>query len=411
VDFLSLPLLGAPLDHYETYVYYDGPKFFSMKSATWDIYYLANAVDENENTGEVSYLLLALTSKQFQATRSGLVPLRDAFATAPAGSLSLVNWNYDDEDRVHGSVHTYEASNLPDAWLPREGVTLDLPTPTADAFEAAEIIQLADAQRRTVFAVKVETPNALVTQFPARNAGLLQTAIAGEFEALAREKTDEKSLAREIYPVVLGLRAASFVVVLGVESPDALIEPVEVTASVFHDLQRLLAAAADENPEVLLSAMRQHGAKVRNRLRDILEPLADAKSGVTFFSSVAYSSALSQVSVAGDDVTRALEAIDKVVPDLAWFDIGRGVLIGKNVRLLRFEIFDSATARKYSGYMTEQARDQASDIAVNENSLVKATIRRETPFADQEDSVGIRYVLESITGLGEQATAEDLPPR
>ena len=408
MDFESLPLFGGPFEHLETYVFYDGPKTFAMRSLDWDVYYFVNAVAETES-GSITFLAAGATRGRFEAIRSGMVEFRQAFLGAPPGTLYSVEWWYDADDEEHLEVRAEEPSRLEPSWLPAEGVGLDLQTHTAPRFDRSEVVQISSAQNRTVFAVKMDTGNARITQFPQKQTGQVQVALAGEFDALVREIAPAGAASRDMYSVVLGMRAASFVILLGVETPNALAEPVELSATVFDQLSDLLRLAGENDKSGFLQALGSHGHKARNRFKDLLEPLAETHSGITLTTSLAYSGEADSVTLGSDAVRTTLDAIKNVVPDREEILVERGVLIGKNVRLQRFEIFDTSSRRSFYGYMTDEARDQAAEIPVNENSLVRAEILREWAFAERDEATGARFTLTRVEGLGDVAQDADLP--
>jgi hypothetical protein len=410
MDFESLPMFGAPFEHVETYVYYDGPKTFAMRSPRWDIYYFVNAVDEDESDYSTTFLAVGVNRHRFEAIRSGLVKFRDAYVQASRGALYSIVWRYDAEDQEYVDVKWVNPSALTDSsWLPAEGVGLDLHTPTAPEFDRNEVAQIASAQGRTAFAVKLDTGHARITQFPQKQQGQVEIAISGVFDALVREITPPGASARDMYTVSLGTRASSFVILLGVESPNALVEPVEVSAAVFEQLENLLRLAGEDDKSGLIEALGEHKHKARNRFKDILEPLAETRSGIALTTSVAYSEELRTINLAPTAVRTTLNAIKNVARESESISVHRGVLIGKNVRLERFEIFDASSRRSYYGYMTDAARDQAAEIPVNENSLVRAEIRREWAFAGRDEPTGARFTLTWVESLGEVARDADLP--
>lgn len=409
MDFESLPLFGGPFEIVETYVYYDGPKTFAMRSPTWDFYYFVNAVTESESGDSVTFLATGVNRVRFEAVRSGLIKFRDAYTQATPGALYSVTWTYDDDGQERVVIVSKEPAEVEATWLPDAGVGLDIGTATAPEFDRNEVVQLASAQGRTVFAVKVDTGNARITQFPQRQTGQVQIALAGEFDALLHEIAPSGATARDMYPVVLGLRASSFVMLLGVETPTALAEPVEVSAKIFNRLNTLLSLAGSDDKTGFLANLASHGHKARNRFRDLLEPLVETRSGITLTTSLAHAGTSQSVSVAPEAVRATLDAIRNVVPERETILVNRGVLIGKNVRLQRFEIFDTASRRSYYGHMTDDARQQAANIPVNENSLVKATILREWAFAERQEATGVRFALLQVEGLGGAAQDADLP--
>jgi hypothetical protein len=401
VDFTSLNLFGTPLQHVETYVDYDGPRTFSMRSAAWPIYYIFNAVDEDEAAGSLTFLAVAVTESRFRATRSGLITFRDAFAGAGTGAVTLVTWVTSDDGR---SVVLEPISEIPPEWLPVPGARLNLKTVTTKAFDARDLVHLSEAQDRTIFALEVESANSNITEFPTRFSGALQLAIHGEVEALAQESTSSRNspAVRTFSTNVIELQAASFVIVFGVENSATLAEQTELTTEVFEKLGALVSAAGAEDTDGFLDEMRKHGPRVRNRFLDILDPLVKTGSGLALTTAVAYEHKSTRASASASAVKSAAESIANVRPTITYVEVKRGVLMGLNVRTKAFELVDAVSETRYHGHMSEEARTEADGFPVGNSSYVYARIRVETRFAADDDTSGIQYFVESIRELGEQ---------
>lgn len=401
MDFETLDLVGAPFEHVETYVYVDGRRTFSMRSIAWpDMYCVVNTVEEDEITGDLVTLAVLLSGDRFRAMRSGIVGFREIFAEAPIGSLFQVNWAWNEKDEAVPTVTLVRGSGLPRQWLPSESARLSLPTATVEAYEPSKLVALSQAQSRTLFAVEVEHEGKRSTEFPARNAGELQVAIDGAIQSLAREfvgkASDKSPVARELSVSVVELQAASFVLVMAIDSA-GMVEATEVTSEVFGQLASFLEAVASDNGPTVLGELRRHTPKTRNRLRDVLRPLAAVGSGITLSTTVAHTSEVQVTGAPPVSVRAAIELIEKMPPETKYIDVRRGILTGLVLRTQHFEIVDSASGERYNGAMTDEAKADANGLVVGDSSFVTARIRIDIPLTnDGDETQGVKHVLEVI---------------
>jgi hypothetical protein len=397
VDFESLELFGSPFVHEETYVYYEGRRTFAMRSTWADLFYVVNTVDEDDDT--VTTLLVAVSGERFRAIRSGIVSFRAAYTEAPPGSLFVVVWYFSNDNPVTHEVQPIQASILTDSWLPLVDARLRLPTETELAFREADLLQLSRSQSRTVFAVEVGGANN-VTQLPVRTSGELQVAVDGQIDALYAEASGSNEIVRELVPMFLGVRAASFVLVMAIESA-RLVEPSDISAVVFENFGKLIDAAASEDESLFIEEMKRHNPRVRNRFRDVLRPLAAAESGLTLVATVAFSGTAHRSSATAQEVGRAYDAIEHTAPEVIPAEVTRGVLLGMNVRTGSFEIQDLVTMQTFKGHMDSEVQEQArgGGFVVGESGYVKAAIRIEVPFAADPGELGTKYFLESMDAL------------
>lgn len=403
MDFESLELVGAPFKHVETYVYFDGPRTFAMRSIGMpDLYYVVNTVDEDDETGDLVTLAVAVSGDRFRAMRSGVVPFREVFSSAARGSLFRVDWRWiEDAFAGPGSVPTISSvlgGDLPARWLPSEGARLSLPTATVERYEPSKLVALSQAQSRTLFAIEVEREGARITEFPSRNAGELQVALDGAIVSMAKEHIGKRKspIIRELRVSTLELQAASFVLVMAIDSA-GLVEPTGITSDVFEQLSSFIAAVATNEGPSLLQELKRHSPKTRGRLRAVLRPLAAVGSGITLSTVIAHTSTVRAVSAEPSSVRAAVDFIDSVPPEVDHLEVRRGVLTGLVLRTQRFEIFDAASNTPYRGAMSDEATVEANGLVVGNESFVTARIRVETPLTnDDEQTAGVKYFLESI---------------
>ncbi|MEW5015099.1 hypothetical protein NAI87_14990 [Clavibacter michiganensis subsp. michiganensis] len=399
MDYESLPLLGAPFEHVETYVYFDGPQTFALRSrAMPDLYYVVNTVEESDDETSVTALAVAVNEDRFRAVRSGMIQFRDTFAGAAPFSLFSIVWTFIDGGPTEVDIAPQNPSEVANSWLPTPGARLKMPTATVEPFVASELVSLSEAQGRTIFALEVRTPDSLITGFPGRYAGELQTAVDGEVVALTREiVTQSKSPHRyEIRSSVLDLRAASFAVVMGIDSIGTLAEATDVTEVIFERLNELILAVGHSDV-AFLRLVKEHTPTVRNRFLDMLTAASGAGSGLALSSVVAHSRRVVRASASPARVQSAVEAFELVEPRVDHVDLERGILTGLVLRRQRFEIVDAANPEvTYKGEMTATATTQANGLRVGDDSFVAARIRVETPFTSGDETTGARFILEEI---------------
>jgi len=400
MKFETIDLFGAPFEHVETYVYYDGRRTFAMRSLGLpDLYYIVNTVDEDEENDTLITLAVAVGSERFRAVRSGVVPFRDAFTGASSGALYRVDWTWNESDERIASIVQIDAISLPDSWLPTPTARLSMRTDTVERYEPSDLVRLSEAQSRTVFAIEVEREGARITEFPSRNGGELQVAVDGAIVALSREHigTRKSGIARELRSSVLQLRAASFVLVMAVDAGDAMLEPIEVTSTVFAELNSFIDAVSTGDRTKVLGELRRHSPTTRNRLRDILRPLASAGSGLALSAAVSGTREIVRAAAPPVSISAAVSMIEDVEPAVSFVDIDRGVLTGLVLRTKRFEIFDSASGTPYKGYMSDDALSVANGLTVGDESFVVAKIRVSVAFTnDDNDASGVKYTLEEL---------------
>ena len=398
MDFSNLDLFGGPLQHVETYVYYDGPRTFAMRSIELGLYYVFNAVEENEETGESVFLVAAMNQQRFEAMRSGVVAFRSVF-DSENNTLQTVSWYFDDEGRRLSKIDS--APVVPDDWLPARGARLSLKTQTGKGFTEKNLVLLSQAQGRTVFALELESEFNNITELPIRTSGLVQIALGGEYDALVREvKGIRPDLHREIGINFLEVQAASFVMVMAVDrGQSSLLEPTEITSQAFEKLANLIRKAGTGDRTEFIDELRKHTAKVRNRFRDIITPLAAIGSGLTLSTVIADTRFVVRSEASPSAVRMAVEAIDNAEARVDHVDVHRGVLIGFNMRTKRFELFASTSGKTYRGYIDDAAQEQADGLPVGSSSYVRALVRVETPFASESEDTGEFHYIERIEAI------------
>jgi hypothetical protein len=398
MDYESLDLLGAPFQIVDTYVYYEGPKAFAMRSMTMpDLYYVVTTVDERDN-GDLVALAAAVDGERYRAIRSGLVTFREAFTEAHSRALSVVTWHWSDEEiDARSSIDSISASDLTDSWLPIVGRRLQLQTDTIQAFDPQELLGMSDAQNRTIFAVEIAAAGVTRTELPLRVSGEVQVFLGGGIEGTLKQiaRKAKSTIAREIMPLAIGNRAASYVFLMAIDSA-SMLEPVEFTGEALGRWDDLIGAMGSTETDRFLELLKAFPPPVRNNFRRLLKVLTSIDSGVSMSSVLAFTQTLRVSTASASQVRTAVAAIEGAKPKVRYVTIQRGILTGHVLHTRAFVLIDLADAFTYRGHMESDASIQANGFPVGDASYVTGVIRVETAFASEDEATGTNYFLESI---------------
>jgi len=107
---------------WEVLDYYDGPKFYSCKDVTGQIYIVFWA-DENE--GNDYWLYLKVSPKRYLALKNGILPIREVLEKPEEGVVYLVIKGNDIFD-----LKVLSSEQIDKSWLPEPDDYLELDTPT-----------------------------------------------------------------------------------------------------------------------------------------------------------------------------------------------------------------------------------------------------------------------------------------
>jgi hypothetical protein len=400
------PLLPyGPLERTEVYFEHDGPRFFSLRSLTFDVRVLAICIDEDESAAEVSFLYLAMSVERFAQVRGGRIGLRDAFMRADPWTIWSVTENYAG-DVPSATAHAVRFKDIPDADLPRPEARMDLATETAPALTTSELSQLSARTLRTVAAIELDAVGQHTTEFPLKGLGLVSETFQETVDALAQE---EIGPATEFGPIaasatvdvqmsVYGLRAASFALVLATDTKGGMIDNAPKVEATLSRLVELLESGHDSG--TLVTAMRGYGARARSKFTGLLRSVAAHGSGL----GVAIAPGDKPVRAArlsSLEVVRALAAIDAVEPMERSVHATRGVLQGSNTRRSTFELVDLATTYRYSGKVSPEAQTAIDGLRVGSHSYIAASLLEQVDFGADDQETGRTYTLLSISAIAE----------
>ena len=112
----------AKLERIETYAFYDRSLLFSCKDEEGSLFLalMLHACD----TVEV-WIFAPVGHRRYEELKAGAVDLRDAFRESPGRELYQVS--IDSQSGAQVKARVVDATKLPLAWLPDEGVKLVCP--------------------------------------------------------------------------------------------------------------------------------------------------------------------------------------------------------------------------------------------------------------------------------------------
>lgn len=384
--FENLDLPGGPFQVHEVYFDHDGPRLLSLRAERWPMFYMLNCVDEDDDADTLTYLAVVLDRTRFDSVRGGAIDLRSAYEEARPGDVYEVVWRFDEETLTATPTVAPVNGEIPDAWLSLPGASLSLPTDTAEPFRESELAQLGESGLRSVGAIELGQASEPLTEFSFRSLSQIGNSIQDNVDALADEGFEGKhnKPSDEVQLSVFGLRAASFVLLVGTDKRGRLTERTDVFSSVFDELMGLVAAGREPDSGELIERLGSHKPRVRNRFKQLLRRLVDAESGLTLHATPLGASTRS-VGLTYGQVRETLEVVSNVPDEVKEIEVRRAALFALNLTRRSFEIHDLATMQRYSGYMSDEARGQADGLRVSELSLVSAKVQTVEEFASVDD--------------------------
>ncbi|MEU4453532.1 DUF6575 domain-containing protein [Nocardioides sp. NPDC023903] len=394
----ALPFGRLAVD--EVFFEHDGPKLFSLRARSLGIRILAVCIDEDEDRDTLTFLYLAMGARRYLDVRSGHIGLREAMEQAERGTVWLVVENYSGPEPILTAEVT-DVDHFSDSDLPTSEARLRLPTPTVAPLDLEELDSLAAQGLRTVAAIELEARSESATEFPLRSLGAVGTALQESLDALAQEVQGNTTGRGAISPAitdqvqmsVLGLRAASFAVILGTDKRGAMIDNSPFVEATLNRLTRLVGDGT--NTDVLTASLQEYGSRARNKFTALLRAVNGVGSGIGVVT-VPHDGGSDRAEMTSRQVATALAAIDSVEPTVDTVHVRRGALIGLNTRLHTFELTDLATMQRFSGKVAQGAYASVDGLHVGQSSFVTADIRMEVDFAADDQETGRRYTLTSI---------------
>ena len=391
----------GPLVVEEVYFQHDGPRFFAVRSERWGMRLLALCVDEDELDQSVTYIYLALSQARFQQVRSGRISLRQAFDLAQSGDVWQVTADYLSDPPEN---HVEQLAAVPEEWLPDADAFLDLPTATAPDFRPEELGQEARESQRSLMAVELDPAEANTTELRLRVLGRVATSLQDTLDAMAQEEQGERTVSgaikaeitSEVQMSVYGLRAASFVLLLGIDREGKLFERADLVSGTLGRLVTLVESAS--SADTLLPQLQEYGPRVRGRFRQLLQNAVEAGSGLAVHAAP-LTTEQQAATLNREQVRSALTTIADVSPDVREILLPRVALTALNTHRHTFEVWDSVQGSRYSGVLSPEAREQVDGSRVGTTSFYSVKIEVQTDFASTEGSPIEKYRLLEINPL------------
>lgn len=114
------------LEVVNVFIYYDGPKLFSLYSKEKNVYLLVLWAHEDEDNDSHTSLYLPLSEKNYLLATTGEVNLYSAFSLAEDGNVLAVTTSYDGKEAIY-SIEETNYSDISDDWLPTREAFLGKP--------------------------------------------------------------------------------------------------------------------------------------------------------------------------------------------------------------------------------------------------------------------------------------------
>lgn len=390
-------LAYGPLIEYEVYFRHDGPKFFSLKSVRFDIFLVAICVDETE---EFSIFLYTTLSKiRFNHLRSGKITLLESIESAYSGDLRLVTETFGGTPRFKSDFVDF--NQLPEAYLPDSDARLNISTPTVPELNLNELKTMAQESMRSIAAIELSASGENLTEFSLKGLGNISIAVQDSIDAIAQENagspTDKgpvpKIVTDSVKMSAVGLRAASFVLVIGTDKQNAFMDSGEKVELTLNGLIKFIELG--QWPSQLIAELRNHSPRARKSFTKLLNSVSSCESGIGIFTSSMLGPSR-EAHLSAEQVITALELINEVKPTRKRIEIRRGILFGSNTRKSTFDITDSATNLPYRGSVSEDARSEIDGLAVGKSCYITASLEEEVEFAADDQEGGRKYILLSI---------------
>jgi hypothetical protein len=374
---------------------HDGPKLFVAVSKSKRLY-LASLVDEDES--RETYIYIPLSSQRLNMVMTGGVSIKEAFLSPEDGSVFRVTADYD-ADR--NSIELLDATEIPVEYLPSDDSRLDLSAETRPHFTPEQLADDSVSERRSLLAVEVEPKGQARTELPLRSLSKLAGTLQDTIDALAQEESGKATARGVIQSDVLKhselvfreSQAASFVLVAGSASPEALLASPILASACQRFVDLLEKGQSHDDLRVLVDS---YGPRVRAKYRALLEALTDEETGITAFAAEP-NGTLYKAGLKAAEVKQSLALLREAGQEVMKAPLEFVHLIGVNLRTGSFEIFDPQSKTKYSGYMDQDARRQIAGRATGTGHGYSAVILVQQQYPE----IGEPTTTYRLTAIGE----------
>lgn len=253
--------------------WYDGPLLFSARNEL-GYAHLGLALPGDE------YAYIPVSEDRLMAVRTGLIPVREAFARRELSTVFVV--------AADGAVR--EVGEFVDDWLPAPDFYLAEFVETASRFSEERLVQMARSQSRPLTALEFEpeVPGNR-TEMAIRDTSRLlsefqELATVTHLEAVRESRSlPPAAVAQAEADVEFSMvqyAAGSVVIVMAPLRGQKMLDVANPSLDVINDLFE-----AANNPDSLVEAVRQRGRRTTIHLRRFLDALSDASASVTLFDA------------------------------------------------------------------------------------------------------------------------------
>lgn len=342
----------------ETFEYYDGPRLFSCKSATGNLYIAAWAEEEEDHD---LWLYLPISKERFEITRSGGITVREAFTYAE-DSVYLVKIPTDGE--LRDSIEQLLTGDaIPDEWLPGSDYRIELHTDTAPrASTSNELAKRAGRELRPILRVEVDPVDSNRTAAPTRAVGnlLLLTQnlldnVGYSLKMNGRETSLRGRVPNEIQNAmsseIISVTAASFVIdIASTGFVNLFGSPFEESSN---EIVKILAL--DDQTAEFKEQIKKLNGRAAKSFRGLVKHLNNIGGPATFVSANESSQYL-EAKLSSHKIESMLATLNYLAPDKVEEPIKKRMRLFKgDVDHHTFGADDPTTELTYSGYVDEQA--------------------------------------------------------
>lgn len=373
----------------EVFLRFDGPRLFTAVNEGGQ-HYLGLFVEETDDA-EV-FIYAPVSPDRLAAARAGAIPLRVAFTEPQDGHVFVVFASTESADQI---LESRTPESIPERWLPDADAALTVPASNSEKFEPEKLAIQANAEGRTLAAVRLHAPWAR-TEYPARRLGEFLRIVQDNLDALAQEALGTPTasgqvpaeLVEDVELAFAGSAAASYVIVLAAPTESKLFEPPALRLA-FDRLVSLVAASADSADKLEGELAGLH-SRALTHYKELLTKLEDVNSGLGVFVATP-KKALAEASLTLDQVKTTLGLVKETTSTVTAIDLDvTGTLVGVNTRTQRFELRDDDGV-KYAGWVIENAK--AEVFGVTTGYRYKASIKEETEVPHGGGDPKIRHYL------------------
>lgn len=403
---MTLPK-GTILGHLEideVFAEFDGPRLFSCRSRSGQIY-LAEWAGENDDENGDEWLFVPLTAERLGVVRSGGIPVRQAF-TQPEEQVYLVSTFYGGQ---RDEISLLDPELIPDDMLPAGDFLLDLYTVTKPpAVDKDELLRRSRAENRTRLRIELDHPEMRRTEGNTRDIGeiliglqrlLDNVGFSKEVGAKAHSRGPvPPAVARQMSSEVVELSAASFVVEIAASEFDNLLG-TSLFASASREILSVLDPQLDRSG--IAERMSQLGPRAAKSFRRFVEALGSANSSVDI-AGVGQQFSYTNAELSEERIAFLARVLNAISPDEEIDSIVEEMtLYAFDSRKFTFGLRD-LNGKTYQGSVEEEARAHIQNPTINRQYTATVVV-----FSSLDDVIGenkISHKLRQLVPLDDEGS-------